>query len=166
MDGSSNIDCLVSIGSIFAVFRKNGDHPVREQDALQPGNKVIAAGYCLYGSATMMVISMGNGVHGFMLDPSIGEFILTDISMRVPARGHIFSINEGYARMYDDAVIEYVRSKKFPVKGKPYAARYIGSMVADVHRTIKYGGIFLYPASRDTPRGKVIKVFKNKIKCG
>lgn len=156
MDGSSNIDCLVSIGSIFSILKKEGEHPATVRDALQPGNKVVAAGYCLYGSATMMVLSIGNGVNGFMLDPSIGEFILTDENLRVPNRGKIFSINEGYSYLWEDAVKEYVQDKKDPAKGKPYGARYVGSMVADVHRTIKYGGIFLYPATQASPNGKVI----------
>lgn len=117
----------------------------------------------------MMVLSIGNGVNGFMLDPSIGEFILTDENLRVPSRGKIYSINEGYSYMWDDAVTEYVAAKKDPSKGKPYGARYVGSMVADVHRTIKYGGIFLYPATRDSPNGKVgykmqfLSVVKNLI---
>lgn len=157
MDGSSNIDCLVSIGSIFSILKKEGNHTPTVRDALQPGNKVVAAGYCLYGSATMMVLSIGNGVNGFMLDPSIGEFILTDENLRVPNRGKIFSINEGYSYLWDDAVKEYIQDKKDPAKGKPYNARYIGSMVADVHRTIKYGGIFLYPATQSSPNGKVSK---------
>lgn len=103
----------------------------------------------------MMVISIGNGVNGFMLDPSIGEFILTDENLKVPSRGNIYSVNEGYTYLWDDAIKEYVAAKKDPSKGKPYGARYVGSMVADVHRTIKYGGIFLYPATRDSPNGKV-----------
>lgn len=153
LDGSSNIDCLVSIGSIFAIFKKEDSGPPALKDALQPGNKVVAAGYALYGSATMMVLSTGSGVDGFMLDPSIGEFILTDRNMQIPSRGKIYSINEGYQNKWDVAVKEYVQSKK---EGKPYASRYIGSMVADVHRTIKYGGIFMYPATSDAPKGKVL----------
>lgn len=156
LDGSSNIDCLVSIGSIFAIFRKDDSSPPSLKDALQPGNKVVAAGYALYGSATMMVLSIGDsGVNGFMLDPSIGEFILSDRDMKIPNKGKIYSINEGYAYDWDDAVKEYVESKKNPANGKPYGARYVGSMVADVHRTIKYGGIFLYPATAASPKGKV-----------
>lgn len=155
MDGSSNIDCLGSIGSIFSILRKTGEHQATEKDALQPGNQIIAAGYCLYGSATMLVMSLGEGVNGFMLDASIGEFILTDENLQIPKKGSIYSINEGYEQALDDAVKEYIHNKKYPTKGKPYAARYIGSMVADVHRTIKYGGIFLYPASRDSPNGRV-----------
>lgn len=155
LDGSSNIDCLVSIGSIFAILKKE-DHTIPNlRDALQTGRNVVAAGYALYGSATMMVISTGNGVHGFMLDPSIGEFILTDRNMRVPPKGKIYAINEGYSHMWDPAVKEYVQNKKDPAKGKPYNARYVGSMVADVHRTIKYGGIFIYPATSASPNGKV-----------
>lgn len=155
LDGSSNIDCLASIGSIFSILKKEDNLPPSEKDALRPGNKVVAAGYVLYGSATMMVISIGSGVNGFMLDPSIGEFILTDENLQIPSRGKIYSINEGYSYMWDEAVKEYVAAKKDPSKGKPYGARYVGSMVADVHRTIKYGGIFLYPATKDSPNGKV-----------
>lgn len=119
------------------------------------GHNVVAAGYALYGSATMMVLSTGNGVHGFMLDPTIGEFILTDYNMKIPSKGNIYSINEGYTHQWDGAILEYVQNKKDPSKGKPYNARYVGSMVADVHRTIKYGGIFVYPATTSSPRGKV-----------
>ncbi|CAH1960037.1 unnamed protein product [Acanthoscelides obtectus] len=155
LDGSSNIDCLVSVGSIFAIMKKEDNTIPTAKDALQPGTKVVAAGYALYGSATMMVISVGNGVHGFMLDPSIGEFILTDKNMTVPAKGKIYSINEGYTHIWDKAVKEYIDNKKDPAKGTPYNARYIGSMVADVHRTIKYGGIFIYPATSSSPKGKL-----------
>lgn len=155
LDGSSNIDCLVSIGSIFAIYRKDSDTPPCVQDVLQPGRKLVAAGYALYGSATMMVLSTGNGVNGFMLDPSVGEFILTEPNMTVPKKGKIYSLNEGYQYIWDDAIKEYVQAKKDPSKGKPYGARYVGSMVADVHRTIKYGGIFLYPATSASPKGKL-----------
>jgi len=152
LDGSSNIDCLVSIGSIFAIYRKEDlSTKAVESDALQPGRKCVAAGYALYGSATMMVISVGTGVHGFMLDPSIGEFVLTDPDMKIKERGKIYSLNEGYANLWDPAVKEFVALKK----EKKAGARYIGSMVADVHRTIKYGGIFMYPATSDSPNGKL-----------
>lgn len=157
LDGSSNIDCLVSIGSIFGIYKKStpvGTAP-SIKDALQPGRQLVAAGYALYGSATALVLSVGHGVHGFMLDPAIGEFILTDPNMKVPSRGKIYSINEGYSENWDDAVKEYVKSRKNPPNGKPYGARYIGSMVADVHRTLKYGGIFMYPATKDAPAGKL-----------
>jgi len=152
LDGSSNIDCLVSIGSIFSIYRRLDDtSPASEADALQPGRKCVAAGYGLYGSATMMVISLGAGVHGFMLDPSIGEFVLTDPNMRIKEKGKIYSLNEGYANLWDPAVKEYVQKKKDAQAG----GRYIGSMVADVHRTIKYGGIFMYPATASSPKGKL-----------
>merc|ERR1711997_1441442 len=156
LDGSSNIDCLVSIGSIFAIFKKPDDAvgpPFEEKMALQKGTNIVAAGYALYGSATMMVISVNKEVNGFMLDPAIGEFVLTDPKMTIPKRGKIYSINEGYENKWEPAILEYVKSKK---QGpKPYGARYIGSMVADVHRTIKYGGIFLYPKTEDAPNGKL-----------
>lgn len=156
LDGSSNIDCLVSIGSIFAIFKKPDEAampPYDEKFALQSGRKIVASGYALYGSATMMVISVNGQVNGFMLDPSIGEFVLTDPNMKIPKRGKIYSINEGYEKKWEPAILEYVKSKK---EGKkPYGARYIGSMVADVHRTIKYGGIFLYPKTEDAPKGKL-----------
>jgi len=152
LDGSSNIDCLVSIGSIFAIFRKPHEGPLAPGDALQSGRQIAAAGYALYGSATMIVLSTGHGVNGFMLDPSIGEFVLTDANMRCKPRGKIYSINEGYEEKWSPAIKEYVKSKK---QGKPYGGRYIGSMVADVHRTLKYGGIFMYPATADNLNGKL-----------
>lgn len=152
LDGSSNIDCLVSIGSIFAIFKKPHEGALAPGDALQSGRQIIAAGYALYGSATMMVLSAGHGVNGFMLDPSIGEFVLTDPNMRIRPRGKIYSVNEGYEEKWEPAVREYVKSKK---QGKPYGSRYIGSMVADVHRTLKYGGIFMYPSTVDAPQGKL-----------
>ncbi|KAK7080261.1 Fructose-1,6-bisphosphatase [Halocaridina rubra] len=151
LDGSSNIDCLVSIGSIFSIYRKTTDGEPVVEDALQPGKKMVAAGYALYGSATMLVLTTGDGVNGFMLDPSIGEFVLTDPNMRVKEKGKIYSINEGYANQWDPAIAEYVQEKKAQKTG----ARYIGSMVADIHRTIKYGGIFMYPATADAPKGKL-----------
>merc|ERR1712018_599953 len=152
LDGSSNIDCLVSIGSIFAIFKKPHEGPLAPGDALQSGRQIVAAGYALYGSATMIVLSTGHGVNGFMLDPSIGESVLTDPDMRCKPRGKIYSINEGYEERWDPAVKEYVKSKK---QGKAYGGRYIGSMVADVHRTLKYGGIFMYPATAEAPSGKL-----------
>lgn len=156
LDGSSNIDCLVSIGSIFAIYRKEHSNTPTLADALQPGRKIVAAGYALYGSATMVVLTAGGGpVNGFLLDPAIGEFVLTDPDMKVKPRGKIYSINEGYESQWDEAVKKYVQSKKYPNSGKAYGARYVGSMVADVHRTLKYGGIFMYPATKDAPSGKL-----------
>lgn len=155
LDGSSNIDCLVSIGSIFAVYKRDSADPPKSKDALQSGRNIVAAGYGLYGSATMLVLSIGGPVMGFMLDPAIGEFVLTDPNMEIKPRGKIYSLNEGYEALWDRAVKEYVHSKKYPTSGKPYGARYVGSMVADVHRTLKYGGIFMYPATKDSPKGKL-----------
>lgn len=154
LDGSSNIDCLVSIGSIFCIFHLPEGESESAKAALQSGRHIVASGYALYGSATMLVISLNKQVNGFMLDPSIGEFVLTDPNMVVPSKGKIYSINEGYKNKWTEpGVNEYVMSKKnLP---KPYGARYIGSMVADVHRTIKYGGIFMYPATTDSPSGKL-----------
>jgi fructose-1,6-bisphosphatase I len=156
LDGSSNIDCLVSIGSIFAIYRRKSTAGAPNlSDALQPGNQIVAAGYALYGSATAIVLSLGSGVNNFTYDPAIGEFILTEPNMRVPEQGNIYSINEGYSSTWEPGVLNYVQAKKDPSKGKTYGARYIGSMVADVHRTIKYGGIFIYPATKSAPNGKL-----------
>ncbi|XP_035638864.1 fructose-1,6-bisphosphatase 1-like [Oncorhynchus keta] len=156
LDGSSNIDCLVSIGTIFAIYRKTTDDEPNEKDALQSGRHVVAAGYALYGSATMMVLSTGQGVNCFMLDPSIGEFILTDKDVKIKKRGKIYSLNEGYAQHFYPDITEYLKKKKYPEDGSaPYGGRYVGSMVADVHRTLVYGGIFLYPANVKSPKGKL-----------
>jgi len=156
LDGSSNIDCLVSIGSIFSIAKKTTDGPVTMKDVLQPGKDFVASGYALYGSATMVVVTTGNGVNGFTLDPTIGEFLLTDPQMKIKPRGKIFSLNEGYAAQFSEPLQQYLHSLKNPAAGKSaYGARYIGSMVADMHRTIKYGGIFMYPANKSSPNGKL-----------
>ncbi|XP_034191759.1 fructose-1,6-bisphosphatase [Osmia lignaria lignaria] len=156
LDGSSNIDCLVSIGSIFGIYKKPDNvKDSMESVVLQPGKNLVAAGYALYGSATMIVLSIGQTVNGFTYDPAIGEFILTDQNMRIPNKGEIYSINEGNENAWNPAIKEYIHSKKYPKSGKAYSARYVGSMVADVHRTIKYGGIFLYPATKSHPTGKL-----------
>jgi len=160
LDGSSNIDCLVSIGSIFGIAKKpeNWTGPITKEACLQPGINNIASGYALYGSACMIVLTTGQGVNGFTLDPSIGEFTLTDPNMRIKERGKlIYSLNEGYANAFDKALTEYLRHlKDKSLNGRGvYGARYIGSMVADMHRTIKYGGIFMYPATQSSPNGKL-----------
>lgn len=156
LDGSSNIDCLVSIGSIFGIYKKTSEGAPTINDALQPGRRLVCSGYTLYGSATMFVLALeSGGVNGFTYDPSIGEFVLTDFNMKIPERGNIYSINEGYQSQWDSSVREYIDSKKDPAKGKPYGARYVGSMVSDVHRTIKYGGIFIYPATTTSKNGKL-----------
>uniref|UniRef100_A0A286XVA2 Fructose-1,6-bisphosphatase 1 n=1 Tax=Cavia porcellus TaxID=10141 RepID=A0A286XVA2_CAVPO len=156
LDGSSNIDCLVSIGTIFGIYRKQSTDEPSEKDALQPGRNLVAAGYALYGSATMLVLATETGVNCFMLDPALGEFVLVDKNVKIKKKGKIFSLNEGYAKYFDAATTEYVQKKKFPEDGSaPYGARYVGSMVADVHRTLVYGGIFLYPANQKSPKGKL-----------
>lgn len=155
LDGSSNIDCLVSIGSIFGIYKRETEGPVSTEDCLLPGNKLVAAGYCVFGTACMMVLSTGNGVNGFTLDPSIGEFILTAANMKIPSKGKIYSTNEGNCQYLDNKLQRYLNDCKFPKSGKPKAARYVGSMVADVHRTICYGGVFMYPANSTAANGKL-----------
>uniref|UniRef100_UPI00398F7EE8 fructose-1,6-bisphosphatase isozyme 2-like isoform X2 n=1 Tax=Pristiophorus japonicus TaxID=55135 RepID=UPI00398F7EE8 len=156
LDGSSNIDCLVSIGTIFGIYKKESEEQPTEKDILQPGRTMVAAGYALYGSATLIALSTGQGVNFFMLDPAMGEFILVEQDVKIKKKGSIYSLNEGYAKYFDPALTEYIQKKKFPEDGTaPYSARYVGSMVADVHRTLKYGGIFMYPANTKSPKGKL-----------
>lgn len=158
LDGSSNIDALVTIGTIFSIYRRitpGGKGTM--QDCLQPGYKQIAAGYCLYGSSTMLVYTTGDGTHGFTFDPSIGEFLLSHENIRIPGRGKIYSVNEGNYRWWHDGVKKYVKYLQEEDKAtkRPYSSRYIGSMVADVHRTLLYGGIFMYPGDTRNPDGKL-----------
>ncbi|XP_065123315.2 fructose-1,6-bisphosphatase isozyme 2 [Paramisgurnus dabryanus] len=156
LDGSSNIDCLAPIGTIFAIYKRISDGEPTDKDALQPGNQIVCAGYALYGSATAVALSTGAGVNLFMLDPAIGEFILTERNVMIKKKGKTYSINEGYAKYFEPTVNEYLKHKKFPEDGSaPYGARYVGSMVSDIHRTIAYGGIFLYPANEKSPKGKL-----------
>ncbi|XP_012458123.1 fructose-1,6-bisphosphatase, cytosolic [Gossypium raimondii] len=156
LDGSSNIDCGVSIGTIFGIYMvKHKDNPTID-DVLQPGNNLVAAGYCMYGSSCTLVLSTGSGVNGFTLDPSLGEFILTHPDIKIPKKGKIYSVNEGNAKNWDEPTRKFVEKCKFPTDGSPpKSLRYIGSMVADVHRTLLYGGIFLYPADKKSPNGKL-----------
>lgn len=158
LDGSSNIDANVSIGTIFSLYRRitpNGDGTL--EDCIQPGYKQIAAGYVVYGSSTMLVYTTGDGVHGFTLDPSIGEFLLSHENIQIPKRGKIYSVNEGNYKWWDSGVkkyIKYLQEEDKPTN-RPYSGRYIGSMIADVHRTLLYGGIFLYPGDSRNPNGKL-----------
>lgn len=156
LDGSSNIDCNVSTGTIFAVYEKASKGPATVNDILRTGNDIIVAGYCMYGAATELIITFkAHGVHRFTLDPSIGEFIHIEAHVRFPKEGgkRIYSCNEGNSENWDDAILAVVAHfKKGP---KPYAARYVGSMVSDVHRTILYGGIYLYPADAKAKDGKL-----------
>lgn len=154
LDGSSNIDVNVSIGSIFSIHRKITDKRRGTlEDCLQPGYRQVGAAYVVYGSSTMMVYSTGNGVHGFTLDPSVGEFLLSHENIKMPERGSIYSVNEGNYHYWDENTrryIDYLKSKNNH-SGKPYSLRYIGSMVADLHRTLLYGGIFMYPIDYKNP---------------
>ncbi len=161
LDGSSNIDANVSVGSIFAIHKKvsKGDKGTKD-DLMQPGRRLAAAGYVVYGSSTMLVLSTGHGVHGFTLDPSVGEFLESHPDIRIPEKGKIYSVNEGNYPFWSDGVKSYVDhlKEKDPATKRPYSSRYIGSMVADVHRTLLYGGIFMYPADTKDPkrpRGKL-----------
>lgn len=156
LDGSSNIDCGVSIGTIFGIYMVKDDHEPTLDDVLQPGKNMLAAGYCMYGSSCTFVLSTGTGVNGFTLDPSLGEFILTHPDIKIPKKGKIYSVNEGNVSNWDGPTAKYVEKCKFPQDGSSAKSlRYIGSMVADVHRTLLYGGIFLYPADKKSPNGKL-----------
>jgi fructose-1,6-bisphosphatase I len=158
LDGSSNIDANVSIGSIWSLYRKKtaGKAAIMD-DFLRQGYEQAAAGYVLYGSSTMMVYTTGDGVYGFTLDPSIGEFLLSHERMQIPKKGKIYSCNEGYRSLMSDGTRRYIEYLQEEDKetGRPYSSRYIGSMVADVHRTLLYGGIFMYPATSKSPSGKL-----------
>ncbi|MFH2011881.1 MAG: class 1 fructose-bisphosphatase [Pseudomonadota bacterium] len=155
LDGSSNIDANVNIGTIFSIYKKvtPGDQ-FASIDVLQPGYKQVAAGYFLYGTSTMMVYSTGDGLYGFTLYPAVGEFLLSHEDIRIPDKGSIFSVNMGYANYWDENVKAAVDhfTKADPEKGLPYSLRYIGSLVADFHRTLLYGGIFMYPPDRKDPK--------------
>lgn len=158
LDGSSNIDVNVSIGTIFSIYRTlEPGRAARFEDFMQPGRKLVAAGYVIYGSSTMLVFTTGRGVNGFTLDPSIGEFCLSHPDIRTPDQGSIFSVNEGNYDAFSPGVqayLDYCKGKDND-KGKPYTGRYIGSLVADFHRNLIKGGIYLYPATKTDPNGKL-----------
>ncbi len=153
LDGSSNIDVNVSIGTIFSIHRASNGCSSNENDLLQPGRKQVAAGYIIYGSSTMMVFSTGDGVHGFTLDPSVGEFYLSHPDIKMPARSKYYSINEGNRNYWNPEVVAYIDYLREEDKssGRPYSGRYIGSLVADFHRNLIAGGIFLYPRDHKNP---------------
>lgn len=156
LDGSSNIDANVSIGTIFGIYKKETTGKATKEDILQPGHKMVAAGYTMYGSATVMVLTTGTGVNGFTLDPSSGEFVLTHPNIKMPSKKKIYSINEGYSKFWHDPVKKYIEKIKYPENPKEvYSQRYVGSMVADVHRTVLYGGIFMYPNDKRSSEGKL-----------
>lgn len=158
LDGSSNIDVNISIGTIFAIYRKiNPVGVCDELDFLQPGRQLVAAGYIIYGSSTMMVYSTGNGVNGFTLDPSIGEFCLSHPNIQTPSKGSIYSVNESYWNKFSPGVNNFIRYCKDNDKatGRPFNSRYIGTLVSDFHRNLIKGGIFMYPATTSHPNGKL-----------
>lgn len=154
LDGSTNIDVNVSIGTIFSIHRKITDgERGKMEDCLQPGSRQVAAGYIVYGSSTMLVYTTGAGVHGFTLDPSIGEFLLSHPDMRIPdPPDRTYSVNEAYYHRWSRGQQEFVSHLK---QDEQFGSRYIGSLVADVHRTLLKGGLFMYPADRKNPRGKL-----------
>lgn len=167
LDGSSNIGANVSIGTIFSIHRKiSQGYRGSEEDCLQRGSRQMCAGYVIYGSSTMLVYSTGMGVHGFTLDPSVGEFILSHENIQIPEPCKIYSVNEGNFNYWDEGTRRYINYLKETDKstGRPYTSRYIGSLVSDFHRNLLYGGIFLYPADYKRgptkPEGKLRLLFE------
>jgi fructose-1,6-bisphosphatase I len=164
LDGSSNIDFNVSVGTIFSIYRRitQRGEKVRNEDFLQEGSKQVAAGYIVYGSSTMLVYSTGNGVNGFTLDPSIGEFCLSHPDIRTPEDGSIYSVNEGNYIHFPSGIKKYIKycQEKDKESHRPYTSRYIGSLVSDFHRNLLCGGIFLYPANEKAPLGKLRLVYE------
>ena len=158
LDGSSNIDVNVAVGTIFSIYRrKSVEGNATLQDVLQKGTDQVAAGYIIYGSSTMLVYTTGKGVNGFTLDPSIGEFCLSHPNMKVPEDGIIYSINEGNYVHFPDGVKKYLKYAQVEdlATNRPYTSRYIGSMVADIHRNLIKGGIYMYPTTAASPNGKL-----------
>lgn len=165
LDGSSNIDANVSIGTIFAIHRRiseEGTEPTLE-DFLQPGKNIICSGYVIYGSSTMLVYTTGHGVHGFTLDPAFGEFILSHEDIRIPEKCKVLSLNEAYEPRWFEWTRRYIRffKEEGGFDGK-ITSRYIGSLVADFHRNLLYGGVFLYPNDKKTPSGKLRLLYEGQ----
>lgn len=159
LDGSSNIDVNISVGTIFSIYKRisPGDGPGTMKDCLQQGINQIAAGYVIYGSSTMLVYTAGNGVHGFTLDPAFGEFLLSHPNMQTPKKSKIYSINEGNYLYWHPGLKRYIKylQEEDKTSNRPFSSRYTGSMVADVHRNLIYGGIFMYPSDSRNPNGKL-----------
>jgi Fructose-1,6-bisphosphatase len=156
LDGSSNIDVNVSIGTIFSVYiKKSTTTNLTIKDFLQKGNKQILAGYIIYGSSTILVYSTGNGVHGFTLDPSVGTFYLSHYNLRFPKKEKIYSINEGNYAKFSNPIRKFIRFCQEKKDNRPYTARYIGSLVGDFHRNLIQGGIYIYPKTASYPKGKL-----------
>jgi fructose-1,6-bisphosphatase I len=152
LDGSSNIDVNVNVGTIFSIFRRSPDQPV---DVLQPGLKQVAAGYVVYGPSTVLVYTTGNGVFGFTLDPAIGAYVLSHDNMRMPEKGPYYAVNEANFDFFPAHYQRYIAGLRNGAFGHRYSSRYIGSLVADFHRTLLKGGVFLYPPTEDHPTGKL-----------
>ncbi|ORY83305.1 fructose-1,6-bisphosphatase class 1/Sedoheputulose-1,7-bisphosphatase [Protomyces lactucae-debilis] len=155
IDGSSNLDAGVSVGTIFGIYKCQEGSSGSLSDVLRSGTEMIVAGYCMYAASANLIITTGNGLNGFTLDNALGEFILTHPQMKIPKSRSIYSVNEGNSMYWDEPCKKYFEALKYPESGKPYSARYIGSMVADVHRTLLYGGIFAYPADSKSKNGKL-----------
>jgi fructose-1,6-bisphosphatase I len=157
LDGSSNIDVNVSVGTIFSVYRRISPvgSPVQLEDFLQPGINQVAAGYVIYGTSTMLVYTTGHGVNGFTLNPAIGTFYLSHPNMKFPDKGKIYSINEGNYSHFPQGVKDYLKYCQKEEEDRPYTSRYIGSLVSDFHRNILKGGIYIYPTSSKAPNGKL-----------
>lgn len=154
LDGSSNIDVNVSVGTIFSVFRRPPNSDINAA-VLQAGSKQIAAGYVVYGSSTMLVYSTGQGVFGFTLDPGVGAYVLSHQNLRMPDHGSTYSVNEAQAHTFPSAYQEYLNRLRNGALGREYGSRYVGSLVADFHRTLLKGGVFLYPPTKGYPSGKL-----------
>lgn len=158
LDGSSNTDVNMPLGAIFSILRHHDpQQPPTEADLIRPGREQIAAGYLLYGSSTMLVYTTGQGVHGFTLDPQIGEYVLSHEAIKMPSRGSIYAVNEGNYHKWPAGMRRYIDQLKVKdkTKGRPYTGRYSGCLVADVHRVLLSGGIYLYPAEVEKPEGKL-----------
>jgi fructose-1,6-bisphosphatase I len=158
LDGSSNIDVNVSVGTIFSILRREPDPAGTRDpliDVLQPGDRQLAAGYVVYGSSTVLVYSAGDGVHGFTLDPSIGDFLIAHEDIRMPPSGNIYSVNEANADSFPEGYRRFLAHLRAGKLGRTYSSRYIGSLVADFHRTLLKGGVFLYPPTQAYPQGKL-----------
>jgi fructose-1,6-bisphosphatase I len=158
LDGSSNIDVNVSIGTIFSVLQREPDPGGKRDplpDVLQPGSRQVAAGYVVYGPSTMLVFTTGRGVHGFTLDPAIGAYILSQELITMPPEGSLYSVNEANADSFPEGYRRFLSHLRSGKAGRPYSSRYVGSLVADFHRTLLKGGIFLYPPTRTYPDGKL-----------
>lgn len=157
LDGSSNIDVNVSVGTIFSIYRRVTPvgTPVQLEDFLQPGNKQVAAGYIVYGTSTMLVYTTGHGVNGFTLNPALGSWYLSHPDMKYPENGHIYSVNEGNYVHFPQGVKDYIKYCQEEKDDRPYTSRYIGSLVSDFHRNMIKGGIYFYPTSSKAPNGKL-----------